>query len=227
MYHTVLLDADNTLFDFDRAEYVALRQTLNSFGLSYTENDLLFYQEQNSLLWKQLEQGTISFQQLQDIRFAPLLHRLCSSMDSSLVNQRYLECLGGTYFLMPDALAVCQSLSQVATLAIVTNGISRVQRNRLRLSPLFPYISFCFVSEEIGYSKPQREFFSFVFQEMGIQTSSNVLMVGDSLTSDMQGGILAGIDCCWYCPGGGTTSLPCRYQISSLKELIPIVKNGI
>ena len=81
MYHTVLLDADNTLFDFDRAEYVALRQTLNSFGLSYTKNDFLFYQEQNGLLWKQLEQGTVSFQQLQDIRFAPLLHRLRSPMD--------------------------------------------------------------------------------------------------------------------------------------------------
>lgn len=224
MYHTILLDADNTLFDFDKAESTALRQSLDSFGLSYTKSDLLFYRERNNLLWKQLELGKLSFQQLQDIRFSPLLHRLSSAISPCLLNQRYLEYLGETHFLMPDALAVCRSLSQTATLAVVTNGISRVQRNRLRLSPLSPYISFCFVSEEIGFSKPHREFFSFVFQKMRIQTLANVLMVGDSLSSDMQGGIGAGIDCCWYCPGGGTTSLPCQYQISSLKELIPIVK---
>ena len=225
MYHTVLLDADNTLFDFDKAEDFSLRRALDFFRLSYREEDLSFYKEQNSFLWKQLEKGLISFKELQVTRFHPLLQRLQVSVDPSLFNQRYLDYLGNSHFLMPDALTVCRSLSQITTLVIVTNGISRVQRNRLRLSSLSPYISSCFVSEEIGYSKPQKEFFSIVFQTLGIEQLSDVLMVGDSLSSDIQGGSSAGIDCCWYCPQGGISPIPCRYQITSLKELIPIVSS--
>lgn len=223
LYHTILLDADDTLFDFKQAESHSLRNVLEKHLLSYTQSDLTFYQQSNDTLWKMLEQGLISRTQLQTTRFAPLLTRLGSDLNAAALNQEYLDTLSEAAFLIPEALSVCRSLSKEATLVIVTNGISRVQHKRLALSPLAPYISHCFVSEEIGYSKPRIEFFTAVFHKLGIQNTQGVLIVGDSLTSDIQGGINAGIATCWYCPSDRTATIPCDYQIASLNQLLSIV----
>jgi 2-haloacid dehalogenase len=222
-YHTILLDADDTLFDFHRAEFHALQAVLENHQLSYTQEDISFYRQVNEALWRQLEQGILSRKQLQDTRFSPLLARLGSKLNPAAFNQEYLDALGEAAFLTPKALSVCRTLSGLTTLAIVTNGITKVQRKRLALSPLAPYITHCFVSEEIGVAKPSKEFFHFVFQKLKIQDLQGVMIVGDSLTSDIQGGINAGIATCWYCPTGGASPLPCDYQISSLRQLLSIV----
>lgn len=222
-FSTILFDADDTLFDFKQAESYALRAVLDAHGLFYLQEDLTFYQQSNEALWKRLEQGLISRKELQDTRFAPLLSRLRADLNPLVFNQEYLNFLGNACFLMPDALSVCRALSRKAKLAIVTNGVTRVQRNRLRLSPIAPYISRCFVSEEIGYQKPRREFFTVVFQAMRIEDRSSVLIVGDSPTSDIQGGINAGISTCWYAPSRGQPPIPCDFQITSLTQLINLI----
>lgn len=222
-YHTLLMDADDTLFDFEKAEMHALQTTLHQFHLPYHDEIRIFYREQNEALWRRLEAGEITKEELQQTRFLPLLQRFHSDLDAKKVNQHYLEALADSAFLLPDALAVCQQLSQRYRLVLATNGFSFVQRRRLERSPLKPYFSEVFVSEEIGFQKPQKEYYEYILRHLAISDRKGILIVGDSLTSDMQGGIRMGIDTCWFNRKKMQTELPCTYEIHELTELLSLL----
>jgi len=225
MFEHILFDADNTLFDFDKAERHAFMRTMRAFSIPY--DDALFhrYRELNRQLWLKLEQDMTDKTIHLVNRFRQLLPDHEFSADE--MNQTYQCQLIEHMELMDDALAVCEELSRYAELSIVTNGVGPTQRGKLARSPLAPYFERQFISEEIGYSKPDIRFFKHVMAALGNPDPSRVLIVGDSLTSDIQGGMNAGIVTCWLNRSGEPLPEGYRadYVIGGLKELPDIVRD--
>lgn len=226
-YPILLLDADDTLFDFQTAEQNALKHLLNEIGCPYNQNTLIWYRNINEALWRQHEAGELTKEELQSTRFARLFEALSIREDGLAANSRYLDYISEQGCLMDGALEVCRELSSFCRLYIVTNGISRVQRQRLELSPLKEMIADIFISEDTGSQKPQIQFFNYVFARIPNFNRDDALMVGDSLTSDMQGGINAGIDTCWLNGKGKDISwgITPTYEIASLQQLLELVFN--
>lgn len=200
-YDYVLFDADNTLFDFDEAERRALRRVLEGRGIRLTPELDERYHAINRGLWARFDRGEVRQDWLLVERFAVFLRELGSGLDPDALNRDYLRELGACGVLLPGAEELCRSLSGVCTLAIVTNGASVAQRGRFFNSPIREMFSGLFISEELGYQKPQREFFDVTCRDLGIFDRSRAVVVGDNLRTDIQGGINAGLGTIWYNPG--------------------------
>lgn len=224
-YPIVLLDADGTLLDFEDAETQALRRTFQDHGLTLTEELDARYQCINKGLWAEFEQGLIDKQTLLDSRFTRLFAEFGIQEDGVAFNREYLYNLGYGSKLLPQALELCQTLSPFCRLYILTNGVSDTQRRRLEASGLMPYLSGRFVSEDAGYQKPLPGFFDYTFARIPDFDPNQAVMVGDSLTSDMQGAANAGIPGCWFAPGGQTDTrgVLVRWRITQLLDLVPLV----
>ena len=201
-YSVVLLDADNTLFDFDRAEHRALRLALEAHGIPCTPAAEETYLAVNRDLWAAFDRGEISQPDLVVARFARTLEALGRAGDPAALNADYLALLGEQSDLLPGALELCQALAPHCTLALCTNGVASVQRGRLARSPLGAFFPHPFISQELGYQKPQPEFFQAVFAALGLADLSGAVMVGDTLGSDILGGVRAGVDTIWFNPKG-------------------------
>ncbi|HPE16370.1 MAG TPA: YjjG family noncanonical pyrimidine nucleotidase [Oscillospiraceae bacterium] len=225
MYKTVLLDADNTLFDFDRSQREALRLTFASRGYPYNPETVALYDRINKELWSALARGETTQEKLTVERFARFIRLLGGADDPAAMNRDYLDCLGEQSFPTEGAEEVCRELSAHCRLALVTNGVTSVQKARLASSPLARFFGKdVYISQELGVSKPQRAYFDLVLEKMGISDRPGVLMVGDSLETDIAGGAAAGLDTCWFNPGaaarGGAEP---TYEIRILKELNNLV----
>ena len=220
-YDVILFDADDTLLDFGKSEDAALSQVFEAFGIPLTEEVRQGYLEINHGLWKALERGEIDKPQVLARRFQDTFARfgISAPADGSF-EREYQRMLGEGAYLVDGAVEVLQALKDDHTLAIVTNGVTATQTNRLRLCGLDRIIPHVFISEQIGVAKPQQGFFDAVFAALGEPDRSRVLIVGDSLTSDMRGGEVAGIDNCWYNPKG----MKITYEITDLAQLIEIVR---
>ena len=199
-YEVVLFDADHTLFDFDRAEREALRQTLEEAGLPADGETEARYLSINRALWNRLDRGEVRREWLGGRAVCRPAAGPGPDGDAAALNRAYLTTWGGSY-LLPGAQALCRALAPRCTLAIVTNGVARAQRRRFEASPLNGLIPWLFISEELGASKPDPAFFAPVLRTLGNPDPRRVLMVGDNLLADIQGGIQAGLDTAWYNPG--------------------------
>lgn len=225
-YDFVLLDADNTLFDFDRAEREALKRVMTDRGYPFTPETEGVYLSINRSLWEAFDRGEVDQPWLTVERFRRLDEALGGRNDPEAFNDDYLTYLGQGWYLIPGALALCGALAQGGcTLAMATNGVARVQRGRLAASPLAPYFPHLFISEELNARKPQPAFFQAVLSALKVTDKSRCLMVGDNLHTDVQGGLDAGLPTVWYNPGRLPTPSGIRptftvtdYQ--QLKELI-------
>lgn len=214
-YPFVLFDADNTLFDFDRAEDRALRQVLTDHGLPAGDAVSARYHAINAELWSRLDRGEIARSRLVVERFARLLAELGLPGDPEALNLDYMARLGEGADLLPGAEALCRKLSPLCTLAIVTNGTARTQHSRFGRSPLRTLIPHLFLSEELGFYKPQPQFFDAVCAALGIADRRQAVVVGDNLGSDILGGIHAGIDTVWFNPAGrpGDPEIPPTWEV--------------
>lgn len=223
-YDILLLDADGTLFDFHRAEREALQKMLTDRGIACDEQVLETYRTINNSLWRQLEDGTITREELLSSRFARLFEALHLDCSSEGCNDAYLDALSQGSYLLPQAEEVCRTLAGHCKLCLATNGVNAVQRRRLQDSPIRQYISEIFVSEELGAQKPDPRFYDVLFERLGVQDRSRAIMLGDSLNSDMRGALAAGIASCWLNPSGAESGgLKVDYEIRQLQEFIPIV----
>lgn len=220
MYKYILLDADNTLFDFDKAEALSLKATLEHLGIEYSEDANSTYSQINLSLWKLYEKNLIEKETIKTRRFSELFQYLGVGADPWLANEVYRKNLETKTILLPYAEEVCEELSRHFVLAILTNGIATTQRSRFGASSINRYIKHHIISEELGTAKPHKEFFDAAFGIIGC-TAENALMVGDSLSSDIQGAINAGLNCCWYNPKGlsNEDGYDIDYEISDLREL--------
>lgn len=220
-YDYLLFDADHTLFDFDAAEEQALRATLLDHGCPVDPDTLNFYHSVNRLLWHRFDLGEIRREALAVERFSLLIRSLGGHQDPAEMNRDYLAHLSEHGELFPGAEALCRELSTHCTLAIVTNGMAAAQRGRFTHSPLGPIIPWIFISEEVGHQKPEAAFFQRVLAAMDISDPARVVVIGDNLHSDIQGGINAGLDTIWYHPQGGEnhSGIHPTHTVRSYEEL--------
>lgn len=225
-YYCILFDADNTLLDFDAAENKALAETLVEYGIEPDAGTVQTYRDINSELWRQLEKGQIRRDKLMGERFTRFLKAIDAAGDGVEMNRCYLDHLSSHPDLMtPNVPDVLGELSEVATLAIVTNGFEKVQSRRVAESGIGAYLEDVFVSEKLDSEKPSRRIFDSALRALGVENREHVLVVGDSLTSDIQGGVNAGLDTCWFNPGHAENpgKVSPTYEITSLEELYPLV----
>ncbi len=222
-YTWLLFDADGTLFDYDRAEVVALQRTFEQMGDGFEPGYVRAYRRINADLWRAYERGEIDQVRLRTERFARLSAALGLDLDAAQFSDRYLQHLGQATYLIPGAEEVLAALHGKVGLGLITNGIADVQRSRLGRSTIGGYLSPWIISEEVGVAKPDRAIFEIAFEKMGQPRKEEVLIIGDSLTSDMQGGRNFGIDTCWFNPAGKRRLSPVRYEIHDLREIPDLV----
>jgi len=226
-YEIIIFDADETLFDFKKSERDAIKNTMIEFDMEYDENHhLKIYQGINTTIWKEFEKGLISQKELKTERFKRLSNELNAEFDINEFSKSYMKHLGNASFLFDDSIELIESLHKDYRLTIITNGLTDVQDNRIRKSIIAKYFEDIVVSEEIKVSKPDPKIFEHALNNIKHTDKSKVLIVGDSLTSDIQGGINFGIDTCWYNPNKivNNTNIKPTYEISNLMELKDILE---
>ncbi|ATD56098.1 YjjG family noncanonical pyrimidine nucleotidase [Clostridium chauvoei] len=227
-YEVILFDADETLYDFKKSEREAFKNTMLNFKIKYDESyHLKTYQEINTALWMEFEQGLITQEKLKVERFKRLSDRLDLSFDENIFAKSYMEHLANASFLYDDSIDLIESLNKFYKLAIVTNGLTFVQDKRIRKSIISKYFDTIVISEEVLISKPNPKIFEHTLKNINHTDKSKVLIVGDSLTSDIQCGINFGIDTCWYNPNNiiNETSIKPDYEISNFNELKSLLLN--
>ena len=218
-YTTLLLDADNTLLDFSLAEKISITQTFKELGLPYDEESVTLYQKINDECWKELEKGLLTNSQVYTVRFERYLKQINESYDTSVINEKYFSLLSQCTYKMDGCDEILDYLKEKYALYIVTNGAAFNQNRRIKDSGLVNKINGYFISEEIGFKKPQKEFFDYVIEKIEEKDKSKILVVGDSLSSDIQGGINAGIDTCFINWNNTQTDLDINYTVNNLYEL--------
>lgn len=221
-YELLIFDADETLFDFKKSERHAFKNTMLEFNIEYDENyHLKVYSDINAAIWKEFENGLITQKELKVERFKRLSHKLNIQFDDFEFSKSYMKYLSYASFLYDDSIDLVESLYKDFKLFIVTNGLKDVQNNRIRKSIIAKYFEDILISEEVVVSKPDAKIFELALNSINHINKSKILMVGDSLTSDVQGGINFGIDTCWYNPNKieNNTEIKPTYEISSLNEL--------
>lgn len=225
-YKILLFDADETLFDFAKSERYALEHMIQDFGIPYQEKiHLKLYIEVNSAIWKEFESGQITQEKLKTERFARFGKRLGAELDAELCAERYMSHLADASYLLDGAQKVVEELQRSYRIGVVTNGLAAVQDKRVRHSVLQPYFETVVVSEELGIAKPNPGIFEYALKTMGVRDKSTVLMIGDSLTSDIQGGINAGLSTCWVNAHGKEhpASIQPDYEVKHVQELLKIL----
>lgn len=201
-YDIILFDADGTLMDFHRGESEAVRLTMKKMGIEPTDALALEYSKINESLWKMLERKEITKPELLVRRFEIFCERFCFSVDPVKMARTYEEALSQRGYLFDGAEELCRKLSRKLSLYIVTNGVDFIQKGRFSHVPLHKYVKDVFISGVIGYEKPDVRYFEAVAQEIPNFDKKRALIVGDSLSADMAGGIAFGIDTCFYDPHG-------------------------
>lgn len=225
-YDVILFDADQTLFDFEKSEKFALEKTIEKLGFTYNEQDhLRIYHEVNKKIWKEFELGEITQEELKVERFNRFKDMISWDFKPSLFADYYMEFLSDASFIYDDAFAIVEHLSENHRLAIITNGLTRVQTKRIKGSVIAKYFEEIVISEEVQISKPNPEIFAYTLKKLGQDSKESVLMVGDSLTSDIMGGNIFGVDTCWFNPENMEKSadITPTYEIKKLSELLPIL----
>lgn len=225
-YDTLLFDADGTLLDFALAEREAFSQTMLLHGIVADDNVISMYSSINDALWKKLERKEIEREKLKVRRFEELAAALGVNYDPVAVARTYEHKLSRQSQLLGNALEVCTKLAENCRLYIITNGFMAIQTGRIKRSPIYPLFSKVFISEEIGYDKPSPQYFDAVKLSIPDFCAEKTLVIGDSLTSDICGGINAGIPVCWFNPQHKQlpSNMNIDYVIDDLERLIDITK---
>lgn len=221
-YTTLLFDLDETLMDFRRAEDYAITLLFEKYGIVPTHENKMLYSKINKSKWNALEKGEITRKELFLSRFAELFELLGVEADVAKANDEYLSFIAEGRFVFDGAEEICSELSKNYKLYIITNGSKKAQDGRLKNLPLAEYFDGVFISEEIGFDKPKREYFDFVFSRIPEKDKSKCLVIGDSLNSDIKGAVDYGIDSCWINPSEYQMS-DATYQIKKLDELLDIL----
>lgn len=220
-YDVILLDVDGTLLDFNQSEAWGMAKVLEAYGFEPTPERLELYHQVNNAAWNAFERGEVTKEKLVCDRFVNFFGRLGKTVDGLEVETFYRSLLDQSAILIEGAVELCAFLKERYDLYIVTNGTSSTQYKRLAASGLDQYVKDIFVSEDAGSQKPQKEYFDYCFSRIPHADPSRMLLIGDSLQSDIRGGNVAGTDTCWYNPKGlpRQEGIKVDYEISDLSEL--------
>ena len=225
-YTHLLFDADDTLFDFQAACRVSVADTVREITGRDIPGAFEIYERSNLRWWDDFEQGKVTMDQLSTGRFVDFtadmgLTGIASAEEWRDVYQRHL---GSCTLMVEGAEALCHRLKGRCRMYIVTNGIAAVQRDRMSRSAVKDCFEELFISQELGCRKPQPEYFDKVLRRLGDVDKRHILVVGDSLSSDIKGSLAAGLDVCWFNPHGKEPGdLRPTYTVSRLDEIDAIV----
>lgn len=200
MIEFLFLDLDDTILDFHKAERIALSKTLRDFGAEPTDDVLNLYHRINREHWERLERGELTREEVQVGRYRTLFRELGMEIDAVAATRAYERNLGIGHYFLPGAQEAVDCLARKYRLFIASNGTASVQHSRLTSAGLYRYFEKVFISQDIGYNKPAKEFFDGCFAQIPGFAPEKALMVGDSLTSDILGGINSGMRTCWINP---------------------------
>ncbi len=221
MIRNVLFDLDDTLFDFHKAEKIALTKTLVHFGIDPTEETLALYSTINAAHWKRLELGEISREEVKVGRYRELFKTIGVECDPVKATAYYESMLAIGHYFMPGAPELLGELYRKYRLYIVSNGTAKVQEGRIGSSGIAKYMDGIFISQILGANKPDKQFFDICFAEIPDFSLSETVIIGDSLSSDIKGGINAGITTVWFNPKGieNDNDIKPDYTIKELSEV--------
>lgn len=221
MIRNVLFDLDDTLFDFHKAEKIALTKTLVHFGIDPTEETLALYSAINAAHWKRLELGEISREEVKVGRYRELFKTIGVECDPVKATAYYESMLAIGHYFMPGAPELLEELYGKYRLYIVSNGTAKVQEGRIGSSGIAKYMDGIFISQLLGANKPDKQFFDICFAEIPDFSLSETVIIGDSLSSDIKGGINAGITTVWFNPKGieNDNDIKPDYTIKELSEV--------
>lgn len=222
-YKFLLFDLDHTLFDFDAAEDVALTQLLKEEGVVDIQSYKDYYVPMNKALWKDLEQKKITKQELVNTRFSRLFTHFGIEKDGTILANRYQFYLSQQGQIFSGAMELLDTLiDRGYEVYAATNGITSIQTGRLTKSGLASYFNHVFISEQLGTQKPDALFYERIGQQIPGFSKDKTVMIGDSLTADIQGGNNAGIDTIWYNPHHleNKTKAQPTYEVHSYQDLL-------
>ena len=227
MYEILLLDLDDTILDFHKAEHDALTATLQAAGILPTEENISLFSRINDAHWKRLERGEITRSQVLYGRFRELFDTLGMTGQTDRIAEAYMENLAAGHTYLPGAEEALAALQKKYRLYLVSNGTAVVQHRRLKESGAVNYFADVFISQEIGVNKPVKAYFDACFARIPDFAQDKVLIVGDSLSSDIRGGQNAGIATCWVNPKHKECTLPTRpnYEIEHLSQLEALLES--
>jgi 2-haloacid dehalogenase len=225
-YQAIFFDADDTLFDYPKAERAAVRACLREFRIPVKLRAFIAsYRRHNKDVWQAFERGETDQATLRVERFSRVAAEFgIEGLDVVRLGHFYLEALADQPHLYPGALAAIRALARTYPLALITNGIALVQRKRFAASPITKYFRAVVISEEVGIAKPDPRIFEPALAAVGV-AACDVLYVGDSVTSDMAAARNAGMDFCWLNPDGKPVPAGhrARHVISHVKDLLTIL----
>lgn len=220
-FELIFLDLDDTLMDFHKAEELAMVETFREFGLRLEDGLRAAYEAINRELWAALERGEIDIGFLKHERFRRLFAGAYSHVDPEAFSARFVHWLGKGSYPLPGAIKLCTALAARYRLLILSNGIKDVQDPRIANSALAGLVETVVVSEEAGFGKPDPRIFEYACNRINYHDKAGILMIGDSLASDIRGGANFGIASCWYNPehkANGTGLRP-DYEVDSLEAI--------
>lgn len=227
MYKYILWDVDGTVLDFLASEAYAIRFLFKKYGIGECSDEMLrLYSGINAKYWEKLERNELTKQEILVGRFMEFFETV--GIETGIAeefNKEYQVTLGDHIEFVDKAKDILLSQKGRYVIVAVTNGTKVAQEKKLRLSGLDNIFDDIFISENVGAEKPNKEYFDYVFKKLGITNKRDVLLIGDSLTSDMKGGYLAGIDTCWFNPNHSpnTLEIPVTYEIDNLGKIEEIV----
>lgn len=226
MIEFLFLDLDDTILDFHKAEAIAVAKTIREFGVEPAPEILSRYHEINRWHWEQLELGKMTREQVLVNRFAALFSELGQGVDPVKCARNYEKNLAQGHYFLPGALETLEELHGKYRLFLASNGTATVQHSRLTSANLYHFFEQVFISQEVGFNKPSREFFESCFARIPDFSRERAVMVGDSLTSDIAGGKNAGIATIWVNPAGKQPgAVTPDYEIRSLPELTRLLED--
>ena len=222
---SVFIDLDNTILDFTWAQRRALSRMLSERGVEPTDAVIRRYDEINIHCWEQLEEGLMTRDEVLVRRFELLFEELGLQLSGAEATRRYEDLLHEGHRFIPGAEELLRTLHERHDLYLASNGVGSVQRSRIASAGIGPYFRDIFISEQMGFVKPQREYFEKCFERIPDFDRTRALMVGDSLTSDIRGGLNAGIKTVWLNYNGKTGRADIRpdYEIRAISELAPLL----
>ena len=231
MLKVILFDIDNTLLSFDEYVKESMKNGFKKFGIGEYKDEMFnTFTEVNTGLWHALEKGDISFAELKKKRWNMVFEHLNITADGEAFEKYFRECLFDNAIPIDGAMDLLDYLRNKYTLCVASNGPYLQQLNRLKICGMYPYFSDYFISEEIGSQKPSISFFQTCIDRLNSKSNeqilpSEIMIIGDSLTSDMAGGIQIGMQTCFFNPCRKPISgeMNLNYQVTSLKEIKSIL----